>query len=278
MKKLKNAVFSVLNILVIAGILLFIMVGLMKIGILEVPGFLKGFLGTEASDNSSDNTEDADFLKQSDNTAEQEVHSAKLTGENVKRILSELDASKKYAHDLQYTLFSENGSLTKRVFVMKNNETYCAFFLSGDGSVEKQIINDGSTTYVNTIASDKLRTISYPNGYVDFAEQIGVIITHKDFLNAPDDPNYSFEIESDDFGTLMLISFLTQSDDYSQLQHYTLNLDYGIVTEARCYENDKLIYELTTNSLSQSIVPNFVIPKLLEEQLPKDFEELITES
>lgn len=278
MKKLKNAVFSALNILVIAGILLFIVAGLMKIGILEVPAFLKGFFGIEASDDQADGSDNTDFLKQSDNDTEYKIYSAELTPDNVKIILSELDSAEKYAHDVLFTVYSENGSMSKRAFVMKQNEKYCAFFLSGDGGVEKQIVSDGFTTSINTVVSDELKSVSYPSGYIDFAEQTGVILTHEDFFDAADKDGYSFEIKSDDNGTVMIIHFTSESGEYKQNQIYTLNLDYGIVTEAECYENDTLIYELTTNSLSDSITPNFVIPDTLKKQLPEEFSELISES
>ena len=45
MKKIKNALFSFLNVLVIAGILLFILAGLVKIGIFEAPSFMKEIFG-----------------------------------------------------------------------------------------------------------------------------------------------------------------------------------------------------------------------------------------
>jgi len=276
--KLKNAFFSVLNILVIAGILLFIMAGLMKIGIFEVPDFLKGLFGIEAADDSDDSSDNTDFLKQSDEDTEYEIYSAELTPDNVKKILSELEVAEKYAHDVLFTVHSESGSMSKRVFVMKQNEKHCAFFLSGDGGVEKQIVSDGSTTSVNTAVSDKLKSVSYPNGYVDFAEQTGVILTHEDFFEAADQDGYSFEIKSDDNGAVMIIRFISEMGEYKQNQVYTLNLDYGIVTEAECYENGILIYELATNSLSDSITPNFVIPEPLKKQLPEEFSEVISES
>ena len=69
----------------------------------------------------------------------------------------------------------------------------------------------------------------------------------------------------------MLIEFTSKDGDYSQLQKYTLSLDFGIVTEAYCYENDVLIYELTTNALSKELAPNFVIPQVFADYLPEEF-------
>ena len=275
MKKLKNAVFSALNVLVIAGILLFIMAGLVRIGIFEVPDFVKNLLGIADAENGISKGQSASaFLSNEDNADNYEIYTAELTSASVKKILSELKSADVYSHDVQYSVISEKRSLTKRAYVMKRNDVYCAFYLTGDGIVEKQILEKDGITTVNTLSGDSVKSTSYSGNHIDFAAQTGVILTHEDFFKAADEPGYSFKIKSDDVGTVMLIEFTSQNGDYSQLQKYTLSLDYGIVTEAYCYENGELIYELTTNSVSKELTPNFGIPDKLKDSLPDEFAEL----
>ena len=275
MNKLKNAIFSVLNVLVIVGILVFIMAGLIKIGILEIPAFLQNLFAIEDSSHVNESNDLAsDFLNKSQDADTYEFYSASLTPESVKKILSGLKSSAIYAHDVQYSVFSQDNALTKRAYIMKNNDAYCAFYLTNDGNVVKQILNKDGITTVNTLFGNSLKTVSYEGDNVDFAAQTGAILTHEDFFDAADEPGYTFEIKSDDVGTVMLIEFTSQNGSYSQLQKYTLSLDFGIVTEAHCYENDVLIYELTTNSLSKELTPGFVIPKAFADCLPDDFSVL----
>ena len=143
--------------------------------------------------------------------------------------------------------------------------------MSDDGNVVKQIVSDSENTTINTLVNGNIKTTSYPNGKFDFSAETGAIITHEAFFEAADDPQYSFKIEADDLGTVMLIEFTSVMENYSQRQEYTLSLDYGVVTEARCYENGSLIYELTTNSLSRTPVSGFVVPEAFNPYLPDDF-------
>ena len=271
MNKLKNLLFSFLNILVIAAILVFIMWGLWKIGLIELPFLdkLSGNQSTEAPEKKHNSTE---FLESTENLPKYDFESTELNGDTVKKMLSELKPSFSFAQDLQYTLISESSVLNKRVFVIKHDSVYCAFFLSGDGNVEKQIIRNDYHTTVNTLTGSELQGISYNNGDIDFGSQAGIILTHKDFLPAADDPAYTFEIGSDDNGTVMKISFTSAMGEYTQVQEYTLSLDYGVVTEASCYENGKLIYSLSTNSLSDELKANFNIPEEYLMYLPASFE------
>ena len=106
-----------------------------------------------------------------------------------------------------------------------------------------------------------LKTVLYANGDFNFENEIGAVITHKDFFEAVGDDNYSFSLASSDDGTLLIIDFLSQMESYEQNQIYALNLDYGIVTQVMCYENGSLIYSLVTNSLSDSIDISLSVPE-----------------
>ena len=260
MDKLKNIIFSCLNFLVIVAILLFIILGLWKIGLLDVTGFVSGIFGGKNENNYENYDLKIDFLNGNEKS-DYSVEPVILNSDNVKRILNDITAVGTYSQDLQYSLISNKSTLQKRVYIIKDNDIYCAYYLSGNGSVEKQIVKDENQTYVNTLEGTHLKSTAFNNGAVDFSGDTGVILTHKDFLDAADDPSYTFSISSDDNGTVMNIIFTSKMDAYSQVQEYTLNLDYGIVTEARCYENQKLIYSLSTNALSNDIYFSFTVPE-----------------
>ncbi len=69
----------------------------------------------------------------------------------------------------------------------------------------------------------------------------------------------------------MIINFISHIGSYVQLQVYNINLDYGAVVSAKCYENDKLIYSLTTNSISDDAFSEIIIPEQFKLYLKEDY-------
>lgn len=267
---LKNIFYSVLNVSVIAAIIVFIIVGLWKIGLLESPAFIKNWFFSEKVNHSENSEKIEDFLSENPVNNRYDVTAVQLSSENVKKILSEIQQDKTYSHDFQYSLISSHKIVTKRITVIKENGIACAYFVSHDGSVNKQIIEHDGTTTVNTLFNNELKTETFNSGDIEFSEQIGAVISHKDFLEAADNSDYSFSLASSEDGTVMIIEFNSSIGEYTQKQNYKLNLDYGVVIEAKCYENDTLIYSLTTNSLSSSAVTELNIPSVFLDSLPDD--------
>ena len=150
-----------------------------------------------------------------------------------------------------------------------------AYYVSPGAGAYKQVFEKDGTTSVSVRRGKETHTASYPTGDIDFAGEIGVILTHEDFLKTAGDDGYTYSLISSDDGTLMLITFTSQSGAYTQTQTYKLNLDYGIVTEAWCYENDKLIYALSTGRLAERIEPDFVVPPEFSDLLPDALKTLL---
>ena len=276
-ERFTNIIHSFLNILVIAGIIVFIIAGLWKIGLVETPAFLKDIF-VSPTDKGTDNSQSTEhFLEENRLENNYEIIKLNLDTEAVKEILNNLVPAKKYSHDFQYKLISGKKSLSKRITVVEENEVSCAYFVSGDGTtVNKQVIEVNGKTITNTVLGQSLRTEEAVSGNISFEEQIGAVITHKDFLSLADDPEFSFSLASSDDGMLLVVYFSSVIDDYAQQQTYILNLDYGIVTEAQCYENDKLIYELTTNSISENTDVSLSIPRQFTEYIDALILELKT--
>lgn len=249
MKKVKSVFVSILHISVITSILLFIVIGLDIIGLIDVPSLSDIFAGTgKVSSQHRDN--ELNFLPDTDESPDYIITRTELDSESVKKILENVSVLENYSHDLQYTLYSSAASLTERIVIIKNLDVSVAYFLDYDGTATKQIVRDSHSTTVNTLINGNVKTVTYPNGNFDFEGETGAIITHKDFFDIADNENYTFSLASSDAGSLLIIEFTSIDGSYSQVQNYALNLDYGVVTSASCYENGRLIYSLSTNSIS----------------------------
>lgn len=267
-ERLKNTAFSLLNILVIAGIIVFIVAGLWKIGIIEMPLFLENIFVSASDKSTESNQSTEDFLEDNKIGDNYEIIKLNPDTKSVKKILGALVPAEKYSHDFQYRVISGKKTLTRRIAVVEQDGVSCAYFVSNDGtSVNKQIVEADGKTIVNTILGQALRTQEFMSGDVDFEEQIGALITHKDFLALADNPDYSFSLASGDDGMLLIVRFSSVMGDYVQQQTYVLNLDYGVVTEAQCYENNRLIYTLTTNSISENTDVSLNVPHQFTEYI-----------
>lgn len=271
MNSLKNALFSVLNVLLVAAVLACIVFGLWKIGLLEPPAFLASWFGVDGrGEDGADGGVPAGFLKDEDENADYTVIKAEMTPESVRAMLTALEPEKTYVHDLEYTVYSGGVGAARRVVLAFDTELSLAYYISPGAGAYKQIIEHHGITSVSVLDGEDVRTVTMPTGDVGFAGQVGVILTHEDFLATAGDSEYTYSLLSGDDGTLMLITFTSQSAAYTQTQTYKLNLDYGVVTEANCYENGSLVYALSTNSLSKDGFPDFEIPAGFEALIPAD--------
>ena len=275
-EKVKNALFSLLNVLLVAAVLLFILIGIAKIGLIDLPSFFSPFFGKDpnASSEPADNGLSA-ILKPGTATDGFTVIKAEMTPESVRTMLHALTPKKTYAHDLEYTVYSGNVGSSRHVVLYRLKDAYLAYYVSPGAGAYKQVFEKDGTTSVSVRRGKETHTASYPTGDIDFAGEIGVILTHEDFLKTAGDDGYTYSLISSDDGTLMLITFTSQSGAYTQTQTYKLNLDYGIVTEAWCYENDKLIYALSTGRLAERIEPDFVVPPEFSDLLPDELKAIL---
>ena len=275
-EKVKNALFSLLNVLLVAAVLLFILIGIAKIGLIDLPSFFSPFFGKDpnASSEPADNGLSA-ILKPGTATDGFTVIKAEMTPESVRTMLRALTPKKTYAHDLEYTVYSGNVGSSRHVVLYRLKDAYLAYYVSPGAGAYKQVFEKDGTTSVSVRRGKETHTASYPTGDIDFAGDIGVILTHEDFLKTAGDDGYTYSLISSDDGTLMLITFTSQSGAYTQTQTYKLNLDYGIVTEAWCYENDKLIYALSTGRLAERIEPDFVVPPEFSDLLPDELKAIL---
>ncbi len=270
--RFKNGFSVFLDTLVIAAILIFILFGLWKMELLETPDFLKGFLGISSGKSGDVLSEDVSkTLKKTGDYESGAESRVELTVENAKKILTSITPADYYVEDVQYTVYSEKGSVSQRVVIFNSHEGRRAYFISGNAAV-KQVVesSDGAIT-VNTLADGRLSSVSYAAGDFDLAGEIGAILTHEDFIEVADEDNYTYSLVSGENGSEMVVNFVSHIGAYVQLQVYNINLDYGAVVSAQCFENDKLIYSLSASSISDDAFSGIIIPEQFKMYLKEDY-------
>ena len=270
--KLKKFFSAFLDTLVIAAILIFILFGLWKMGLLEPPEFLNGFLGISSGNPTGVLSEEVGkTLKDGDSYAGTETDKAELTVENAKKILTSITPAENYVQDVLFTVYSDSSSVSQRVVLFKSHGGRRAYFISGN-TASKQVVeaSDGSIT-VNTLSNGRVNTANYAAGSFDISDEIGAVLTHEAFIEVADEDNYTYSLVSGENGSEMIINFISHMGSYVQLQVYSINLDYGAVVSAECYENDKLIYSLTTNSISDDAFSEIIIPEQFKLYLKEDY-------
>ncbi len=268
MKKLSGFLVGFLDVLVVFAVLAFIMYGLWSIGLVEPPSFLSPLFSRSGTYGGEDVRRSSDILRSAAEEENYDIIQADMSKENVKKMLSLLEPEKDFTQEIEYSLMSGTSSLTERVIITMREDISVAHFISGTDEVTKQVVYSDGTTSVSTVLPGGVKTVSYQSGKIAFSEQVGALLTYEDFLDVSDDDDYSFSLISSESGTMMLISFTSRSGEYTQEQTYKLSLEYGVVTEAYCYENDALIYSLSTSYIGKERNASPSIPDELLNLLP----------
>ena len=267
MKKLSGFLFGLLDVLVVFAVLAFIMYGLWSIGLVEPPSFLSPLFERSDSYGEGEVRAPGELLRE-DAENEYEIIEADMSKENVKKMLSLLSPENNFTQEIEYTLFSGDNSSTSHLIITRYEGISVAHFLSGDNEVTRQVIYSGGLVSVSTLQSGAVNTVSYHAGKIAFSEQVGALLSYEDFLDLADEEDYTFSLISSEDGTMMLINFTSTLGEYSQRQTYKLSLDYGVVTEAYCYEDDKLIYSLSTSYIGKERNSNASVPEGFLKMLP----------
>ncbi len=265
MRKAGNVFFSFLQVLVIAAILLFILFGLFRLGLLETPPFLDGFLGLSVSEDGTNVNHRLDtFLKNEAGVPLSSFEKRDLTAESVEELLTGLVPTERYCLDVQYSLYTGGKESTNRVLLRRDGEKDVCYRLQGT-AVKEQLLCDGTVTTLNRLQGSRLRSVTYASGAFRPEEEVGTLFTHRDFLRYTRLDGYTFSLTDDDGRVYLNVVFENTVGDYVQKQEYKLDLDHGIVTEASCYEDGVLFYSLSASLLDSFAETGITLPAPYKE-------------
>lgn len=253
MEKYKERLLSVLSIALIFVVIIGIVIGLYFLGIFKFPAFIEVILfGNEQTNaNDIDNSNSVyGSISETENSISNLV--LEITSENLKELLSDIKPMSDYYHEVTTNLYSGTNTLFQKITMRRQDGFYHAIIYNSDGLIEKEIQQFENTvdiTYYDQEGSFTANKI--PSAKFDISDQTGVLVTHEYFLESLSLVyNASYDFSFDSFGTVVRLSFETTLDDYVQKQIYWLSLDYGVVVKAQSYENNNLIYQMNTVSLT----------------------------
>ena len=127
-EKVKNVVFSTFNVLLVAAVLLFMLWGLAKIGLIDLPAFFLFGKDPNAPSNWTDNGL-SDILKDSEPDDGFTVLKAEMTPESVRTMLAALTPRESYAGI--YRLFRRYRLLPACGAVHESRRTACVLCIVG---------------------------------------------------------------------------------------------------------------------------------------------------
>lgn len=252
MKKNSDFFGLLLNVLLATIVIVFIVFGLNKIGLYELPSFIRKIIpSVQVEEDGDDEDEKIYDFGGFDEENKGEVEKTELDYENARKMLESMKGTRDYSHRLSVTVYSESGSLTKRINVERKNGLYSAEISSSEGMSLKSISEHDEKITVREYAENGSFTeLDYPKGGFTVSELCGVVLTPDTFLEG----DYSlaegdFSLLEGDFGIELEIAFVSSLDGYELKEVYRINPDYGIVTRAESYEGDSLVYLMQTELL-----------------------------
>ncbi len=250
MKSHRDIPGVVINIFIAALLLAFIILGLNKMGLYELPEAVEKII-SPSSTHEDDRDVDEQKVYHSigfDNDGNEVVEKTSISHENARKMLEKVENTKSYRHELSVKIGDGASSAVKRVVLEKSGTGLSAAVYSENGVLLENIVEEGDNITVERIISGAhSEKITHPKGSFSVSELCGVVTSHENFLEG----DYvleegDFSVIQGDFGIELEIVFDTVMDNYKQKEVYRINLDYGIVTSAKCYENDVVVYDMQT--------------------------------
>lgn len=252
-RDLLGIVLNVLFALVVLGI---IIIGLNRMGLYELPSVIENmFTGSSEQENSVDVDDGKVYSSVGyDDEKSAEVEKTLVTYENARLMLEKVKSVDDYHHEVYVSRDDKKTNDDARINIDKKDGLYRASVYTGNGKLTKEISEKDGNITVKEYVNEKLKSeFTYPSGNFTVGELAGVILDHENFLSG----EYAlsegeFSVIQGDFGIELEIAFDTVMDNYKQREVYRMNLDYGVVVSARCYENDVLIYDMQTVNLKEN--------------------------
>lgn len=254
MKNHREILGIAVNIVLVIVLLLFIVIGLNKIGVYDLPDRIEKLIGTyeEPQDTSAKAQPGLDESVEYDDKKPKVTPASELTYENARSLIEAVVPVNSYKHEMTAEYYDEdNVASLQNIYFQSDNGTYLAVVTDGAGNTVKSVSENDENITVTAYVDGNEKVMTYPKSGFDITDECGFIITADNFLGSDYElDEASFYLENGTYGTELTITFETVMGEYSQTEVYTLSVDYGVVVYAECFENDKLIYTLKTKSLS----------------------------
>ena len=251
--KNKNEVFGLAtNILAVVLLLAFVVIGLNMIGLYNLPESIENILGTgEDSAEGEDNNDEGVYSLIGSTGTPSAVEVVELDYTNARTVLENLKPSESYIQNVVVTRYSGNSSSVQNLSVVRSNGMYEVSICDAKDKPIKNLKETSHHMVICSADSDNGKDVVISKGNFDISYECGFVVNVDEFLKYSDKLDEGdFSQYSDDNGSFMIVSFNSEVDGIVYFQQYTISIDFGVVTKAFCYEDEKLVYEMITTGLS----------------------------
>ena len=242
------------NILIVVAILLFIVLGLNKIGVYDLPDAVEKLVGTynedtETSDKSHIDNDSPDFTFDGTKTVSEAYE---LDYSNALELLEGVSAVDDYSQTVTYSSFYDTASLTKSVSLSRKGGLYSAYIYGADNKIVQEISEAISNVTIISYLENEPVEATFERGSFDISDECGFVISVEGFLDSGFKlDEATFSVFENEYGTALKVTFVNTVDTVTFTESYTLSLDFGVVLSADCYENETLVYSMVTDELSR---------------------------
>lgn len=242
------------NILIVVAILIFIVLGLNKIGVYDLPDAIEKLIGTynENSDKPYKNYQSEHGLGVSFDGKKSVSDVYELNYLNAVRLLENISPVENYNHKIEFKSFYEEKSLVKNVSLSRKNGLYSAYIIENDNRIVKEISESASTVTITSYMNSDPYEAVFERANFNISDECGFIINVDAFLDS------GFELDSatftqleNEYGTAVKITFADSLGAHSCTESYIISMDYGVVLSAECHEDGLLVYSMSTKELSR---------------------------
>ena len=252
MKNHRDLFGIISNMLLVLVILLVIVLGLNRIGVYKLPDSIERLIGTYSADEGNDYGNDGKLyssLKKQSEEGNYTFETQQLTYDNAALLLSKISPLDNYYHVFEYSVYSGEASISNSVSLYRRSGLYEASVFDSSDILIKRIDEHHDTVLITEYDRTE-KSIEVPKGGFSVSDELGFIVSYEGFLNSAYELSEAdFVLSYCDYGAVLSITFESVFKGYVQKEIYDIALDYGIVTGAKCYEADKMIFSMTTSSL-----------------------------
>lgn len=255
MKNHRELLGIAVNVVLVVVLLIFIVVGLNKIGIYDLPDWAEKIIGTYDNPDDDGLNNRADTEKSIEYSADKNAveHASELTYENARELIEAVLPVSAYKHEMTVEYLSGGEKVSSEIVsLICSDGLYRASVSDIDGNPKKYVSENADSTVVTVFEGGESAELVYPKTTFDISDECGFIIKADNFLESDYElDEATFYLENGSYGAELTITFDTVLGEYTQTEVYTLSLDYGVVVFAECFENENLVYSMSTKSLSR---------------------------
>lgn len=237
-------ILEILTVLVLFGAVSF---GLWGTGLLSFPGIPSGNGDSGKNEYAENSGRIFEDISGADAGETVRVY-PEITVEKLGELLRSLRPYKNYCLECHTALYSSAGSAETRVLSRVSGECYNIELFDGNDKLKKSYVCDGRKVKVTNFGTGTESAL-YDCGLFDFFSDAS-LVSLDEFKDLPLDEYESTLLSvSEENADLISVSYTYDRGGNTVKNSYLISLDFGLVLEAECTENDVLTYKLTTDSV-----------------------------